>query len=53
MQIERHGGTNGTLGHARIRSFYPYFFAPHEERGIRNRLLRMESEGANNDTELP
>lgn len=43
-QIERHGGTHGMEGHARTRSFYPYFFAPHEEHGIRNRLLRIENE---------
>jgi hypothetical protein len=26
------------------RSFYPYFFSPREERGIINRLLRMDEQ---------
>ncbi len=39
-QIERHGGTysSGTTE----RSFYPYFFSPREERGIINRLLKVD-----------
>jgi hypothetical protein len=27
-------------------SFYPYFFSPREERGIINRLLRMDEQHA-------
>jgi hypothetical protein len=39
-QIERHGGTysSGTTE----RSFYPYFFSPREERGIINRLMKVD-----------
>ena len=39
-QIRLHGGTfsEGT----NERSFYPYFFSPREEAGIRNRLLRAD-----------
>lgn len=39
-QIARHGGTfsSGTTE----RSFYPYFFSPREERGIINRLLKVD-----------
>lgn len=48
-QIERHGGAHAMGGTPGVRSFYPYFFAPHEERGIRNRLLRIENEGGAED----
>jgi hypothetical protein len=49
-QIRKHGGTyaaNAKAGanadaNAVERSFYSYFFAPHEERAIINRLLRIE-----------
>jgi len=43
-QIQRYGGTwaEGSTE----RSFYPYFFSPREERGILNRLLRLEEQQA-------
>ena len=43
-QIEALGGTfsNG----ASERSFYPYFFSPREERGIIDRLLRVDEQQA-------
>ena len=45
-QIERHGGTysSGTTE----RSFYPYFFSPREERGIINRLLKVDQSHPSN-----
>lgn len=41
-QIQRFGGTFDADGMTSERSFYPYFFSPREERGIINRLLRMD-----------
>lgn len=41
-QISRFGGTYASDGETDERSFYPYFFSPREERGIINRLLRMD-----------
>ena len=41
-QIARFGGTWAAEGETEERSFYPYFFSPREERGIINRLLRMD-----------
>jgi len=41
-QIERFGGSWAADGETEERSFYPYFFSPREERGIINRLLRMD-----------
>jgi len=41
-QIARFGGTWADEGETEERSFYPYFFSPREERGIINRLLRMD-----------
>lgn len=41
-QIQRFGGTFMAHGSTQERSFYPYFFSPREERGIINRLLRMD-----------
>ena len=41
-QIRRFGGTFAAEGETEERSFYPYFFSPREERGIINRLLRMD-----------
>ena len=41
-QIREHGGTFDDKGITTERSFYPYFFSPREERGIINRLLRMD-----------
>ena len=41
-QIQRFGGTFDVDGMTTERSFYPYFFSPREERGIINRLLRMD-----------
>jgi len=41
-QIEQFGGTFDSDGSTTERSFYPYFFSPREERGIINRLLRMD-----------
>ncbi len=41
-QIARFGGSYAAEGESEERSFYPYFFSPREERGIINRLLRMD-----------
>ena len=41
-QISIFGGTFASDGETDERSFYPYFFSPREERGIINRLLRMD-----------
>ncbi|AWL05258.1 N-acetyltransferase [Massilia oculi] len=41
-QIAHFGGTWAADGETEERSFYPYFFSPREERGIINRLLRMD-----------
>ena len=41
-QIARFGGSYAAEGESDERSFYPYFFSPREERGIINRLLRMD-----------
>lgn len=41
-QIEKFGGTFATEGAE--RSFYPYFFSPREEEGIRNRLLSIDGQ---------
>lgn len=43
-RIVQHGGTfsSGTTE----RSFYPYFFSPHEEKGIINRLLMVDEQQA-------
>lgn len=41
-QIARFGGTWAADGETEERSFYPFFFSPREERGIINRLLRMD-----------
>lgn len=43
-QIAQHGGTyaSGTTE----RSFYPYFFSPREEEGIRNRLLNIDHDAS-------
>lgn len=41
-QIARFGGSYSADGETEERSFYPYFFSPREERGIINRLLRMD-----------
>jgi hypothetical protein len=41
-QISIFGGTFAANGETEERSFYPYFFSPREERGIINRLLRMD-----------
>ncbi|MGZ5202234.1 MAG: N-acyl amino acid synthase FeeM domain-containing protein [Telluria sp.] len=43
-QIRKYGGTFSTDGSTTERSFYPYFFSPREERGIINRLLRMDEQ---------
>ncbi len=43
-QIKKYGGTFDE--NADKRSFYPYFFSPHEESGIIARLLRMEKDNA-------
>jgi hypothetical protein len=42
-QIQKHGGTFSNAGNSE-RSFYPYFFSPREERGIINRLLRIDEQ---------
>lgn len=42
-QIARHGGTFSLEGTTE-RSFYPYFFSPREEEGIRNRLLTIDQQ---------
>lgn len=44
-QIEQHGGTYEAGNPVSRRSFYPYFFSQREERGIINRLLRMDEDG--------
>jgi hypothetical protein len=44
-QIQKFGGTFSTSNGAE-RSFYPYFFSPREERGIINRLLRIDEQAA-------
>jgi hypothetical protein len=44
-QIQKHGGTFSTSASAE-RSFYPYFFSPREERGIINRLLRIDEQAS-------
>ena len=41
-QISIFGGTFASDGETEERSFYPFFFSPREERGIINRLLRMD-----------
>lgn len=41
-QIALFGGSYAAEGETEERSFYPYFFSPREERGIINRLLRMD-----------
>jgi hypothetical protein len=43
-QIQKFGGTFSDDGMTSERSFYPYFFSPREERGIINRLLRMDEQ---------
>jgi hypothetical protein len=43
-QISKYGGTFSTA--VNERSFYPYFFSPREERGIINRLLRIDEHAA-------
>jgi hypothetical protein len=43
-QIQLHGGTYSAG--ATERSFYPYFFSPREEKGIINRLLRVDEKQA-------
>ncbi len=43
-QIQKHGGTWDT--NPTERSFYTYFFSPREERGIINRLLRVDERQA-------
>lgn len=40
-QIKQHGGTFGNEGAE--RSFYPYFFSPREEEGIRGRLFSIDA----------
>jgi hypothetical protein len=50
-QIRKFGGTFSTEEGAdnsgvTDKSFYPYFFSPREERGIINRLLRMDDHHA-------
>ena len=40
-QIQRHGGTWSS--ESTERSFYPFFFSPREEAGIRNRLLNIDA----------
>jgi hypothetical protein len=42
-QIAKHGGTFSVAGMTE-RSFYPYFFSPREEEGIRNRLLTIDEQ---------
>jgi hypothetical protein len=41
-QINKYGGSFSTANVE--RSFYPYFFSPREERGIINRLLRIDEQ---------
>lgn len=43
-QVELLGGTFDTNPGTAERSLYPYFFSPREERGIINRLLRMDEQ---------
>jgi len=46
-QIQKYGGTfsaSSVETPESKRSFYPYFFSPREERGIINRLLRMDEQ---------
>lgn len=43
-QINKHGGTFSSA--TTERSFYPYFFSPREEAGIRNRLLNIDEKSA-------
>jgi hypothetical protein len=43
-QINKYGGTFSTQ--TTERSFYPYFFSPREEEGIRNRLLNIDEHAA-------
>jgi hypothetical protein len=45
-QIQKYGGTFSADNNVSERSFYPYFFSPREERGIINRLLRMDEHHA-------
>jgi hypothetical protein len=45
-QVERFGGTFDTAAGNEERSLYPYFFSPREERGIINRLLRMDEQNS-------
>ena len=45
-QIQKFGGTFTADNNVSERSFYPYFFSPREERGIINRLLRMDEQHA-------
>jgi hypothetical protein len=45
-QIAKYGGTFSVDNTVSERSFYPYFFSPREEMGIRNRLLRMDDQHA-------
>jgi hypothetical protein len=45
-QIQKYGGTFSADNNVSERSFYPYFFSPREERGIINRLLRMDEQHA-------
>jgi hypothetical protein len=46
-QISKHGGTFSAEG-TTDRSFYPYFFSPREEQGIRNRLLNIDEQASSN-----
>jgi len=46
-QIRKFGGTfTADASSVTDKSFYPYFFSPREERGIINRLLRMDEHHA-------
>ncbi len=45
-QIQKFGGTFSADNTVSERSFYPYFFSPREEMGIRNRLMRMDEQHA-------
>lgn len=49
-QIKIHGGTFSEQTTAE-RSFYPYFFSPREEEGIRNRLLSIDEHQANSNSD--
>ena len=44
--VQKYGGTFAT--EASERSFYPYFFSPREEEGIRNRLLSIDGQADSN-----